>query len=129
MKKNGFTLVEMLVVVGLIAIVSTSITLSMLSMYNNQKVTLANDEIENVENAACTYAEINELRSSCTDQNNCETTVAITELISNGYLDKDIDLDYYVQVLYDNGEITNETVNTYVTIKWTDGLKSCSFVS
>lgn len=110
MKKNkkGFTLVEMLVVIALIAVISTGIAIGMFNMLDDQRSNLTELEIENIENAACTYAEINGLREKCNDDSSlCE--ISVTDLISLGYLDED--LEYF----------------GIVKVSWPNDIKTCEF--
>ncbi len=110
--KKGFTLVELLVVIALIAIITTSISVAMFEMLQSQKDKIEENSIKNIENAACTYAELNDLRNNCTDKNNCEQNINISNLILDGKLDEE---------KYDKYKEKN------VIIKWEKGLKTCTF--
>lgn len=109
MKKNnkGFTLVEMLVVIALIAVISTGIAIGMFGMLDDQRSNLTDIEIENIENAACTYAETNDLREKCnSDSSLCE--ISVSNLILWGYLDEDLEYSGVVKVSWPNDVKTCE---------------------
>lgn len=112
MNKKGFTLVELLVVIAIIAVITTSISVAMVNMLDSQKESAIEDAEENIEAAACTYAEVYSLRDKCSDKNDCEITITIEDnLIPNGYLD-------------DTGDYTSGNV----VIKWDEtGLKTCTY--
>lgn len=110
MNKKGFTFIELLVTISLIAVLSTSITVSMLKMYDNQKDSYSEEMISNIEAAACTYAEVESLRSTCTIS--CD--VNINTLITEGYLDEDVYESY--------------GLDKKVIISWSNtGLKTCVY--
>lgn len=109
MDKKGYTLIELLVVIALVAVLTTSITIAGLSMLKSQQETLSDLEIENIENAACLYADLNDLRNGCSDSPVCE--IQVQTLIDNGFLDDDTAIG-----------------SNSVTISWDpDGLKSCTY--
>lgn len=111
--KKGFTLVELLVVIALIAVITTSISVAAFNMLQSQQETMAEDVIENLENASCTYAEVIDLRDTCDAPNDCTKSIKVADLIANGYLDEEDYSDYK------NGE---------VIVSWdNEGLKKCTY--
>ncbi|MFI3260726.1 MAG: type II secretion system protein [bacterium] len=107
--QKGFTLVELLIVIALISVVTTSMTLSMFDMLDSQKTSLEDKVIANIENAACTYAEIYGLQKSCTSTP-CVQYVEISKLVKEGMIDDES---------YDKIE---------VAVRWDQiGLKTCTY--
>lgn len=109
-KKNGFTLVELLVVIALMAVITTSISVAVFKMLSDQRDNISEAEIDNIETAACVYAEVYNLRDSC-NSSVCEISISIKDdLIPLGYLDNED---------YDNDN---------VTVSWdSNGLKTCTY--
>lgn len=116
MNKNGFTLIEILVVIVLLAAVSVTVGVSMQGTQERQK----NKEIENyketIANAACVYAEIHDIST--------DSTVTLETLIKDGLLKKDL-----VNPKSNNTveEEVNNDKSLYATIKWENNEKKCEF--
>ena len=70
MKKNGFTLVEMIAAVVLIAVLGTVILVNMTGIKSNEDQKSANKFVTSVEEAACTYIDMS-VNSAYRDQ--CKT--------------------------------------------------------
>ena len=111
MKKNGFTLIEILVVIVLLAAVSVTVGVNMSGMAERQKEKEIKEYKETLENAACVYAETNNILT--------DSEVTIKTLIDEGLVNKNLK----------NPE-TNEPVSKYenniVLIKWDIKEKKCS---
>ena len=82
MKNNGFTLVELIITITLIAIISVSIGVSINGMLSRQEEDQAEQYAKDIADAACVYAEVNDITTN--------STVTINELISAGLLSKDL---------------------------------------
>lgn len=111
MKKNGFTLIEILVVIVLLAAVSVTVGVNMSGMAERQKEKQIKTYKETLEKAACVYAETNNILT--------DSEVTIKNLIDAGLVSKNLK----------NPE-TNDTVskdeNNSVLIKWENNEKKCS---
>lgn len=109
---KGFTLIELLVVIALMGIITTSITLGMIEMYEKQKDAVTDEFNNNIKRAACTYAEIYDMRNSCsTTTSYCKIQLGISELIRTGFLDEN-----------------DEYTSNYAYIEWdTSGLRTCTY--
>ena len=111
MNKKGFTLIEVLLVIVLVAAISVTVGVNMAGMQERQ----LNKEIKNynetLEKAGCVYAEMKKLT------NNTEVTVEI--LINEGLISKNL-----------KKPNTKDTVevdkNKIVEIKWENNEKKCS---
>ncbi len=112
MQKKGFTLVETLVVIALLAAISVTIGLSFSGMIQKQA---ENDEKkfdETIEDAACLYAEKNKI--------DFDTSVKIKTLIDQGLLRKDLTSPS------SKDKITS--IKDYcVTINWKDNERTCTY--
>ena len=111
MKKNGFTLIEILVVIVLLAAVSVTVGVNMSGMAERQKEKQIKTYKETLEKAACVYAETNNILT--------DSEVTIKVLIDEGLVNKNLK----------NPE-TNDPVSKYendiVQIKWNNNEKKCS---
>ena len=110
MKKNGFTLIEILVVIVLAAAISVTIGVSMQGMQERQTKKEIKEYKETLEKAACVYVEINNITSY--------TEVTVDTLIKTGLIKKNLK----------NPE-TNKTAedesSKSIIISWTNGEKTC----
>lgn len=82
MKKNGFTLIEILVVIVLLAAVSVTVGINMNNMFNKEKDKNYNSFIAQIEDAACVYAETNNIKVNA--------VVSTSELINEGLINKNL---------------------------------------
>ena len=110
-EKNGFTLIEILVVIVLLAAVSVTVGVNMSGMAERQKEKQIKTYKETLEKAACVYAETNNILT--------DSEVTIKTLIDEGLVNKNLK----------NPE-TNDPVSKYendiVQIKWNNNEKKCS---
>lgn len=97
MKNKGFTLIEMIVTIALLALVGVVVTTNVLKLINNQKDEKKEEVKLLIEEAACTYAILEDV-----------TSVTGETLISEGFIDEVINgyevSDYRVIIYYVNGE-------------------------
>lgn len=111
MKNKGFTLVELIITIALIAVISVTIGVSMTGMFSRQEEKDAEAYVVTIENAACMYVEI----SGTTD-----IEVTIAELLDNGFLNAEL-----------QNPITNKSISDYrdniVEINWNNGEKTCNY--
>ena len=80
MKNKGFTIVELLVTISLVAIISVAAGVGINEMFSRQRERNYEEYIKTITTAACTYAEVNNIWSN--------TSVTINELLEGGYLSK-----------------------------------------
>ncbi len=110
MNKKGFTLIEILVVIVLLAAVSVTVGVNMYGMQERQTKKEIKNYKETLEKAACVYAEAKNITS--------DTEVTIETLIKEGLISKSLK----------NPE-TNKSVETdtnKIKIEWKDNEKKCS---
>ena len=65
MKKNGFTLIELIAVIVVLGILLTFASISAISIMNKSKKDMGNFTLEQVEDAAKTYALDNDCDNTC----------------------------------------------------------------
>ena len=87
MKKNGFTLVELLVVIVIISVLSIIVIPSIININKNINKRLLEEKKEHIESSAILYANNNEEIFNGTD----EVKVFVYELINTNYLSVDVD--------------------------------------
>lgn len=112
MNNKGFTLIEILVVVALLAVISVTVGISMSGMLSRQEENKISKYEKTIENAACAYAEIYNIKDNA--------DVTIDTLIKEGLLSKDL-----------TNPKTNKSVTEYgsskVNIIWENYEKKCEF--
>ena len=97
MKNKGFTLIEMVITIALLALVGVVVSTNVLKLINNQKEEKKEEVKLLMEEAACTYAILNNA-----------TSVTGTTLIGEGLIDEVINgynvSDYRVAIYFVNNE-------------------------
>lgn len=115
MNRKGFTLVELLAVIVILAILMVSAGAGVMATMNNSKVnTFKNEALTAIDGAKNMYSEISmnmqnssEFLKASENSDYAGMCVTLSGLVNNGYLDKDI-ITYggviLVEVPYDGGE-------------------------
>ena len=117
-KKNGFTLIELIATVVLIAVLATVILVNMTGIKSNEDNSKAARFQKNIEEAACAYIDMNEntaLRQRCKNNSSAaECKIKLSTLSSNSValIDPD-DIDPVT-----NDKVGNEGNCIYVQVKW-----------
>ena len=110
---KGFTLVELLITIALIAVITVTMGVSISSMINRQEEKEFQQYVELIEESACTYAEKNNLPQVSSE-------VSIDTLISEGLLSKDI-----------TNPKTDKNIEYYgsdiIGIRWIDYERICNY--
>lgn len=119
-KNNGFTLVELIVTIALLATLSVVVGLSVSNMFNNQTDKQYEDYKKDLENAACVYAEHNDLNATVCATNNEACTIKFSALISAGLISKNLTNP-------NTGKKVAEDTNSFVKIRWLDKEKKCEY--
>lgn len=114
MKNKGFTLVELIITITLIAIITVSIGVSVTGMLSRQKENQSEEFSKTISDAACVYAELNNITTS--------RNVKVELLIEAGLLSRDL-----TNPLNDESITMPKYLNSQVTIIWNNGLKTCSY--
>lgn len=112
MNNKGFTLVELLVTITLIAAVSVTIGLSVSGLLNRNSEKEWKDYKDKIAKAACTYAEIKE--------NKTNAEVTIETLINEGYLKKNIKNPK-------TGKAITEYTDHIIEINWVNNERNCEY--
>lgn len=123
MKKNGFTLMELLVTIGLMALIGVVIGTNMLGLFSNEEDKDYENFKTKIEEAACIYVETASLTEDGFDRSNCRQngcTITINQLISKGYIADDLKDP-------STGEnVTLHADNYKVNVTWVNNEKTCS---
>ena len=108
--KNGFTLVELLVVISIILILGLIVTPKIIKTIENNKLKIYKEQEKRLEEAAIKYANEGELYTT-------EDTVRLTkeELIKSGYIDEITDIADKSKVC--GGYVIINNINTSPTAK------------
>lgn len=108
MKNKGFTLVELIVTIAILATISVVVGVSLSGMLSRQDDKDLRNYYRTIEKAACAYIEVTGKTNS---------TITISEIISEGYLRNDLvnpeteksileEKDELVAIIWDNNERT-----------------------
>lgn len=118
MKKKGFTLIEVIVTIGLLVLVGVLIASNMSAVFSNQEEKNMEDFKKNLEEAACVYIDLSDLGIK-EEKNKCKSNtngclINTNVLINKGLLDEEYknpqtgkslkDHGYDIQIKYDYGE-------------------------
>ena len=114
MKNKGFTLVELIITITLIAIISVSIGVSVAGMLSRQEENQAEEFKKTISDAACVYAELNNITTT--------QTVNVQALIDAGLLSHEL-----TNPLNDESITLSKYTTSTVSINWENGLKTCSY--
>lgn len=90
MNKLGFTLIEVLATISIMALIATMVVINMPKMFENSYAKNENNNNSLIEEAACLYIELNknkDLKESCLN-NGCD--ISIDDLIKEGLITEDI---------------------------------------
>lgn len=104
MNKKGFTLIELMVTVGLLALMGVIIGVNITSILKSTQKNEEDFDKETIEKAACVYYSSEELNPSGS------TNITVKNLIKSGLLDE-----------------TYQTENGKITITVNDNEKICSY--
>ena len=116
MKKNAFTLAELLAIIAILGIIAVVVTPNITNILNDSKKSLNDTQIKAIEEAARNYG-----IQKITLVNNApsKSTITLQELINNGYLDdKDVKNIINKQSVTEDGKVcvkweSNQFVYTY----------------
>ena len=116
--KNGFTLIEIIVTIGIMAVIGLVISTNMIGLFSSEEDKEYEAFIKRIEEAACTYVETNwdsNKRSSC-KSSNC--TVTINELIQSGLVEENLKDP-------NTKELVSNSTKYNVSVSWEDNVKTC----
>ena len=92
MKKNGFTMIELIVSIGLIALIGTLVVANMGNVLSGEKDKQYEEFLNKIQNAACTYVDIDSTKKNeCCPGNKCvgrTCTVKIEQILNKGLIEE-----------------------------------------
>ena len=105
MNKKGFTLVEIIVSVGLLALIGVAVGISLNKTFKNQEKMNYQEYVDKVKSAALLYANnttqiTNELNSNASFK-----ILKVEELINNGYINKSLENPKTKEKIKDDEEV------------------------
>lgn len=119
--KNGFTMVELIITIGLITILGLVIVMNMGSNLSSKQEAQYEEFKHTLENAACVYIDLSvakTLKQNCKTSGSCQ--VAVSSLLSQGLIEES-DL---------KDPTSGESIpnNKNIKITYTNGKKECKYV-
>ncbi len=121
MNKKGFTLIELIVTIGLLCLLGAVIVTNLSSNLSSQQDTVYREFKRTLEEAACVFVDMNvgnTVRSTCKTSGSCQVTMSM--LLDNGYIEE--------SDLIDPREEKAIALNKVVRITYPDGVKTCTYV-
>lgn len=110
MNKKGFTLIELMVTVGLLALMGVIIGVNITSILKSTQKNEEDFDKETTEKAACVYVDSSANNKKCLNRTKPCTEISIKDLTDSGLLDE--------RFISKTGTIT---------ISWNDGEKICTY--
>ena len=120
--KNGFTMIELLIIIGLLGIIGLLMAVNMSGILSSEKDSGYSNFQQTIESAACAYIDKQanvELRNQFKD--NGGGNIYLRDLIADGLIDEEL-----VDVSTDK-TVVEEKDEIYVFINWVDMVKTCTF--
>lgn len=120
MKKNGFTLIELIATIGLMVLMGILIVSNMSAVFSKREDENWNEFKNELEEAACLYIDLSNPESK-TKKEQCKSSTCYVNtftLIQNGLLDEDVKNPNTKQVI--NG-------SERVKIQYINGEKICTY--
>lgn len=132
MDSKGFTLIELIVTIGLLAIIGTMIATNMVGLQSKQMAQNYETYKSSIADSACVYVEMENAtiyrsydKSSKVTKNACLSATSLSpcyvyvdSLINDGYLDDDLE---------DPSTGESVTVNEYAKVYFQNGQKVCEY--
>ncbi len=112
MKKSGFTLIEIIVVIALLAAISVTVGVSMTGLFGKEEDKKYNAYKTEIENAACLYVEINNITTA--------ETISKETIVRAGLIKKDL------KNPKNNKTILEDSTIIGVKVSWENNEKKCS---
>ncbi len=117
--KKGFTLIELIVTIMLMATLSISVGLNVSNLADRQKVKEQSAYKRRIENAACVYAEQMGLVQSTCNSSPASCRISVSDLINRGLVNKEL-----------KNPLTNKTAkedSTIIQITWANNERKCTY--
>ena len=116
-KNNGFTLIEMLIVVALTALIGVIVTMSLTKTLKNTEQRECSIFVNEIENGACTYVTLSTKTIRC-ERPGC--TISVNTLYEEGFINKETDPC--------TGKEISTILNNNVAVAWDEkGNKTCTY--
>jgi len=118
--KKGFTLVELIITIGLITILGAVIVANMSSTFTNQQEKQFEEFKNTLEKAACTYIELSaasSIKSSCKSSGSC--TISLSKLLTEGLIEEKDLLNPKTEEKVPSSKV--------VSISYSGGKKTCTY--
>lgn len=116
--KNGFTLVELIVTILIMALIGIVISTNMVGLFSNEEDKEYENFVTKIEEAACMYVETaseDGFKSNCR-KNGC--TITTNQLIKKGYISDDLKDPSNDTLVAGNDKYS-------VKVTWVNNVKTC----
>ena len=88
--KNGFTLIELIVVVAIMALLGTVITVSLTNTLQQANQDDCDKFVREIEDAACVYSQLSDKKVIC-NRTDC-APIKLSILVSEGMIESEVDV-------------------------------------
>ena len=118
LNNKGLSLIEMMIVVAMVAAIAALGGISASKLSEKSKIKKEEAFVQQIKNAASTYANIKDLRDECADIANCVKSITVLDLINAGLIKSDL-IDPFTEAKVET--------NLVVVISWDENIKSVFF--
>ncbi len=123
MKKKGFTMIELIVSIGLIALIGTLVVANMGNVLSGEKDKQYEEFLATIQNAACTYVDIDKSKKNqCCPNNKCvgnTCNVTVEQILDKNLIEE--------KDLIDPKTKSSVKLTDNVTVTFPNGVKTCQY--
>ena len=119
--KNGFTLVELIVTIVIMALIGIVISTNMVGLFSDEEDKEYEKFVQKIEEAACMYVETASLNEDSFNRIDCKKngcTITTNQLINKGYISDDLKDP-------SNDTLVAGNSNYSVKVTWVNNVKTC----
>lgn len=121
MKDNkGFTLIELIVTIGLIGLLGIVVGFSVTNLLNGQKEKRYQEYVKTIEEAACVFAQSDKRTEGICEDFPKACNIKFSNLIDNGLIKKTL-------VNPNTEKSVVEDTKSYVVVSYTNGERKCEY--
>lgn len=105
LNNKGFTLIEILATIAIMAIIATMTTINMAKIFKDKNKITTDNKNSVIENAACVYVELKENKNLKNECKKVGCNIKAEILIKIGLLNEtDVDKDQNINIYYEKNE-------------------------
>lgn len=122
MNKKGFTLIELIITIAIMALIGIVISTNMLGLFSKQEDKEYEEFVNKIEDAACVYVETEFTSTERTNCRNHGCIITMDNLIYSGYISEDL------KDPNTGDKIINDLDRYQVKVNWVNNVKTCEII-